>query len=163
LSGHAKKTWVNSELAGAGVTDTAEANCFLLDVYCLPSTPSSCNLPYKGSAFIPYTGKDLADILYEQYERTVRNDNCVEFEKLTLQIPADHARLHYVKVKVRMHCSPDRKPAIFHGPRCLDDTIKVGHFWNQAINQNHYFVATGSIRTRPLNANPFWYYCWSQH
>lgn len=108
------------ELAAAGITDMAAANTYLREVY-MPAFNSEFMQPAMeaGSAFIPYIGKDLADILCEQHERTVRNDNCVEFEKLTLQIPADHARLHYVKVKVRVHCYPDGQMAIFHGPRCL--------------------------------------------
>jgi hypothetical protein len=41
-----------------------------------------------GSAFVPWIGGSLEDILCEQYERTVGNDNCVRFEGLILQIPA---------------------------------------------------------------------------
>ncbi len=38
---------------------------------------------------------------------------------MTLQIPEDKHRHHYVKAKVRVHEYPDATLAIFHGPRCL--------------------------------------------
>jgi hypothetical protein len=43
----------------------------------------------------------------------------VAFEELGLQIPAQHHRCHFVKVKVRVHRHLDGTLAIFHGPRCL--------------------------------------------
>ena len=38
---------------------------------------------------------------------------------MSLQIPADRHRHHYVKARVRVHEYPDRTLAVFHGPRCL--------------------------------------------
>ena len=58
-------------------------------------------------------------MLCEQFERTVGKDNCVSFENLKLQIPADRARHHYVKVKVRVVRRIDGRLALFHGPRLL--------------------------------------------
>ena len=72
-----------------------------------------------GSAFVPYIGPGLADILCEHHERTVGNDNCVSFERLKLQIPADGTRPHYVKRRVRVHRYVDGTLAVFYGPRCL--------------------------------------------
>ena len=46
----------------------------------------------EGSAFVPWIGGSLDDPLCEQYERTVRADNCVRFEGLILQIPAGRHR-----------------------------------------------------------------------
>ena len=54
-----------------------------------------------------------------QYERRVSNSNCVEFEGLKLQIPADQYRCHYVKVKVKVHKYLNGELSIFHGPRKL--------------------------------------------
>jgi len=62
---------------------------------------------------------DITEILCEHFERCVGNDNCVSFEGKKLQIPADRHRMHYVKVKVRVHRYPDGNLAVFHGPRCL--------------------------------------------
>ncbi len=64
-------------------------------------------------------GIELADILCEHFERTAGNDNCVTFGKLRLQIPKTGYRMHYRKVKVRVHRYPDHTLAIFHGPRKL--------------------------------------------
>ncbi len=71
-----------------------------------------------GTAFVPFIG-NLPDILCEQYERIVGNDNCVSFEGMKLQIPADAVRHHYVKTKVRVHRYVDCTLALFHGPRKL--------------------------------------------
>ncbi len=59
----------------------------------------------EGSAFVLFRGRSLGDILCEQFERTVGKDNCVRFEGLTLQIPSDRHRCHYVKAKVGVHRS----------------------------------------------------------
>lgn len=108
------------ELAAAGISDIESANRYLSEVY-LPAFNAEFSRPdlAEGSAFVPYVGGDLADILCEQYERVVGNDNCVSFERLRLQIPEDRYRMHFVKVKVRVHRYPDRTLAIFHGPRCI--------------------------------------------
>jgi hypothetical protein len=72
---------------------------------------------------VPWIGGSLDDILCEQYERTVGHDNCVRFEGITLQIPADRHRCHYVKAKVGVHCYPNGSLAVFHGPRKLADAM----------------------------------------
>ncbi len=67
---------------------------------------------------MPFAGK-LDDILCVQEERTVAGDNTVRYKTLSLQIPQDRHRHHYVKAKVRVHEYPDGHLAIFHGPRRL--------------------------------------------
>ena len=115
------------ELALYGITDMEEANNYIQEHY-LPSY----NREFKqraleeGSAFIPWMGRDLDDILCEKYERTVRNDNCVNFNGISLQIPANNYRCHYVRVKVKVHCYPDGRLAIFHGPRKLAEYTAEG-------------------------------------
>ena len=108
------------ELVAAGITEMAAANQYLKDVY-RPAFNSEFMQPAmeEGSAFVPYIGASLEDILCEQHERVVGKDNCVAFEGLTLQIPQDRARYHYVKVKVRVHRYPEGRLAVFHGPRLL--------------------------------------------
>ena len=54
-----------------------------------------------------------------QHDRVVGNDNTVRYKGLSLQIPADRHRHHYVKAKVVVHEYPDGTLAVFHGPRCL--------------------------------------------
>ena len=75
----------------------------------------------EGSVFVSWADNNLDDILCEQHERTVSADNCVSFEGLTLQIPANRYRCHYVRVRVRVHRYIDGSLAIFHGPRKLAD------------------------------------------
>jgi hypothetical protein len=72
-----------------------------------------------GTAYVPFLSGSLPDILCEQHERTVGNDNCVSFAGLSLQIPADELRYHYVRARVRVHRYVDATLAIFHGPRKL--------------------------------------------
>ena len=110
------------ELALAGITDMAAANRYLQDIY-LPTFNAEFAQPAleEGTAFVPWVGGRLDDILCEQYERTVGADNCVRFETLILQIPSDRHRCHYVKAKVRVHRYANGHLALFHGPRKLAD------------------------------------------
>ena len=66
-------------------------------------------------------GGSIDDILCEHAERIVNAANCVSFERLTLQIPANRYRCHYVRVKVQVHRYLDGSLSIFHGPRKLAD------------------------------------------
>lgn len=78
------------ELAAAGICTMAQANEYLARVY-RPAFNAEFTHPARepGCAFVPYIGAELADTLCEQFERTVGADNCVRFDRLTLQIPAD--------------------------------------------------------------------------
>lgn len=108
------------ELALGGITEMNQANAYISDVY-MPAYNDEFAVPPEESAsmFVPWAGTPLQDILCEQYERTVGNDNCVKFDGMTLQIPSDKYRFHYVKVKVRVHRYPNGTLAIFHGHRKL--------------------------------------------
>jgi transposase len=108
------------ELALAGITDRQAANRYLGEVYLPAYNAEFKRVPREqGSAFVPYQGSDLGEILCEHHERVVGNDNCVSFAGMKLQIPRDTHRMHYVRVKVRVHRYPDGNLAVFHGPRCL--------------------------------------------
>ena len=108
------------ELALAGITDMAQANRYLAEVYRPAFNAEFAQpAPETGTAFVPWIGGHLDDTLCEQYERTVSADNCVRFETLSLQIPADRHRCHYVKAKVRIHRYASGALALFHGPRGL--------------------------------------------
>jgi hypothetical protein len=72
-----------------------------------------------GTAFIPYVGRPITDILCIQEERVVGADNCVTWRRRSLQIPPQRHRPHYVRATVRVHEYPDSRLAIFDGPRCL--------------------------------------------
>jgi hypothetical protein len=109
------------ELGAAGITSMEEANRYLQKMY-LPAFNAEFMVPASepGTLFVPVsTMTNIEDILCEQYERTVGKDNCVSFEGVSLQIPADRYRFHYVKTKVRVHRYSDGTLALFHGPRKL--------------------------------------------
>lgn len=111
---------VPQELAAAGITDMAAANRYLREVYRPAFNAEFAQpAPEEGSAFVPWIGGSLDDILCEQYERTVGADNCVRFAGLILQIPADRHRCHYVKARVRVNRYANGALALFHGPRGL--------------------------------------------
>lgn len=108
------------ELAQHEITTMDAANRYLRDVY-LPAFNAEFTQPAltPGSAFVPWIGGNLDDVLCEKYSRTVGRDNCVSFEGFILQIPADPYRCNYIKAKVRVHRYLDGTLAIFHGPRKL--------------------------------------------
>ena len=125
-----------NELAAAGIKDRETANRYLREVY-MPAFNAefAWKAQEDGTAFVPWIGGNLDDILCEQYERTVGNDNCVRFEGLSLQIPADRHRCHYVKARVRVHRYADDNLAVFHGPRKLADYNKEGKGLTQPLKQ----------------------------
>ena len=110
------------EFALAGITNMVAANRYLSEIY-LPAFNTEFMQPAmeEGSAFVPWMGQELDDILCERFGRQVGNDNCVSFEGMRLQIPADKQRYHYVKAKVSVIRRIDETLAIYHGPRKLAD------------------------------------------
>lgn len=108
------------ELLARGITTMEGANRYLRENY-----QKAYNKEFKrpaaekGKAFISWPGGNLDDILCEQYERVVTSDNCVSFERKSLQIPRSEHRCHYVRAKVRVHRYGDGTLAVFHGPRKL--------------------------------------------
>lgn len=126
------------ELAAAGITGMAAANHYLASVYRRAFNAEFVQPAMEeGSAFVPWIGSGLDDILCEQFERTVGNDNCARFENLVLQIPPDRHRCHYVKAKVRVQRYPDGRLVIFHGPRKLATYDALG----KEIKQKNKAVA----------------------
>lgn len=108
------------ELARADITTMAAANQFLRHQF-VPAYNRRFAVPAgePGTAFVPWIGTNLADMLCVQEDRVVANDNTVRYQGKSLQIPPDPHRFHYVKVTVRVHAYPDGTLAVFHGPRCL--------------------------------------------
>lgn len=120
------------ELALAGISDMAAANRYLTEVY-RPAFNAEFMQPAMepGSAFVRWVGDSLNDVLCEQYGRVVGNDNCVSFEGLKLQIPADRHRCHYVKAPVSVLRRTDGTLAILHGPRKLAEYTVSGQLMHQ--------------------------------
>jgi transposase len=108
------------ELADAGIDTIAAANRFLRDTY-LPAHNRrfAVTAAEPGSAFVPWAGGDLAEILCHQEDRIVGNDNTVVFGRLRLQIEPSPLRAHFVKATVQVRRYADHTIAVFYGPRCI--------------------------------------------
>ena len=108
------------ELARAGITDMNAANRYLEQFYrAAHNREFAVASTLEGTTYVPFISGNLPDILCEQHDRKVDNDNCVSFEGMSLQIPADEFRYHYVRTTVRVHRYVDDTLGVFHGPRKL--------------------------------------------
>ena len=108
------------ELHLAGITEMAAANRYLIKQFLPTFAPRfTVQAEESGTAFVPWIGAELTDLLCVQEERIVAKDNTVHYQGTRLQIPQDRYRFHYVKVTVRVHEYPEGTLAVFHGPRCL--------------------------------------------
>ena len=107
------------ELRVAGIDTIEAANRFLAECY-VPAHNRAFAVAAAetGTAFVPFVGT-LSETLCLRSERVVGHDNCVRYGRLSLQIPAQQHRHHFVKVTVRVHEYADGSLAVFHGPRCL--------------------------------------------
>jgi len=123
------------EFADAGIDTIEAANRFLSDIY-LPAHNRrfAVTAAEPGSAFVPWGGGDLAEILCYQEDRIVGNDNTVIFGRLRLQIEPSPLRAHFVKATVQVRRYADDTIAIFYGPRCIGryDPNGNGHSQSKA-------------------------------
>jgi hypothetical protein len=108
------------ELRLARITTLAAANRYLTQRF-VPDYNARFAVPAAepGSAFVPYVGRPIEEVLCVQEDRVVGADNCVSWRRRALQIPPQRHRQHYVRATVRVHEYRDGSLAIFDGPRCL--------------------------------------------
>jgi hypothetical protein len=108
------------ELRLAKIRTVAGANRYLKERF-IPDYNARFTVPAAepGSAFTPYVGRPIEDVLCVQEDRVVGADNCVSYNRRSLQIPPQRHRQHYVRATVRVHEYPDGSLAIFDGPRCI--------------------------------------------
>lgn len=140
------------ELALAGITDMAAANQYLTKHF-LPAYNRrfAVSAVEDGTAFVPWIGPHLAEILCVQEERVVANDNTVRYQGRSLQIPPDSHRFHYVKALVRVHEHPEGTLAVFHGPRCLARYDAEGQLIDPKADSGQQKDSTVRSRDRPIN------------
>jgi transposase len=121
------------ELALEGITTLEAANQYLQEVY-LPRHNQQFTVKPKEetTAYIPWAGGDLNEILCHQEERVVQNDNTVSYNTLRLQIPKDDLRHHYVKTTVQVRQYLDGSLGLFFGNRCLGRYDAMGHIQEPA-------------------------------
>ncbi len=108
------------ELRLARIKTVAAANRYLKEQF-VPGYNARFAVPAAepGSAFVPYVGRPIEDVLCIQEDRMVGADNCVTWNRRSLQIPPQRHRRHYVRATVRVQEYADGRLAIFDGPRCL--------------------------------------------
>lgn len=125
------------ELALHNITTMAAANRYIKENY-LPAYNQEFMIQpaLSETAFIPWIGNNLDDILCEHYSRTVGRDNCVSFENQTLQIPANDYRCNYIKARIRVHRYLDGTLGLFHGPKKLAHYNQQGELVTQKRVQN---------------------------
>lgn len=108
------------ELRLARIRTVAAANRYLRDHFVADyNARFAVPAAEPGSAFVPYVGRPIEDVLCVQEDRVVGADNCVSWRRRSLQIPPQRHRQHYVRATVKVHEYPDGSLAIFDGPRCL--------------------------------------------
>lgn len=123
-----------NELSDAGIATLEAANRFLAEEYVARHNARfAVPAEQEGSAFVPVSGVDLAEILCHQEERVVGRDNTVRYEGRVLQIPSSPWRAHFVKATVRVHRYPDGHLALFHGPRRIARYDAAGALVEAAI------------------------------
>ena len=119
---------IPQEMALAGITTIEEGNCYLKEVYWPRHNAQFVVKPKEAqSAYTPWVGVDLDEILCLQEERTVQNDNTVSFENIRLQIPKDDLRHHYVRTTVEVRQYADMSLGLFFGNRCLGRYDPLGN------------------------------------
>ena len=108
------------ELRLAKIKTMAAANRFLRERF-VPDYNARFAVPAAEPRLgtVPYVGRPIEDVLCVPEDRVVGADNCVSFNRCSLQIPPQRHRHHYVRATVRVHQYPDGRLAIFDGPRCL--------------------------------------------
>ena len=103
-----------------------------------------------GTAFIPWVGTSLAEILCVQEDRGVAKDHTVRYQGLSLQIPPDRHRFPYVTVPVRGHEYPDGTLAVFHAPRCVARYDMEGPLIEPKAESGRQQDAPVRSRARPI-------------
>ena len=108
------------ELRLRGIIDIDKANEFLRQQYinefnarfCVPASQ-------KGSAFVRLRRKDLDWIFSAQHERTVNNDNTIEFERRFLQLSKTRWVNTLAGQKVVVHEHLDGRISVRYGPHLI--------------------------------------------
>jgi hypothetical protein len=108
------------ELRLRGITNIDKANEFLRQQYIAEfnarfAVPAS----QKGSAFVRLRRKDLDWIFSVQHERTVNNDNTIEFERRLLQLNKTRWRNTLAGQIVVVHEHLDGRLSVRYGPHLI--------------------------------------------
>jgi len=117
------ETWqgrLPQELRLAGITTWEAANAFLERTWVpFHNRTWAVSPEAEGTAFVPYPGNQLDRIFALQHERTVGNDNCVEFQNRRWQIPPAPWRYSFAQCRVKVYEHLDGTLSIGYGPHTL--------------------------------------------
>lgn len=117
------ETWqgrLPQELRLAGIVSLEAANAFLEHNWRPFHNRTWTVAPAEqGTAFIPYQGDRLDLIFSLHHERTVGNDNRVEFQNRRFQIPPSPWRYSFAKCRVKVYEHLDGTLSIGYGPHIL--------------------------------------------
>lgn len=95
------------ELRLHGITHYDAANRYLEETFTPDFNRRFTVAPLqRETAFVRLKSIDLELLLSSHYERIVRNDNTVTFNRLILQLPSTAHRLHFVRCSVTVHEFP---------------------------------------------------------
>jgi hypothetical protein len=119
------------DLVIAGIKDVNDANDWLKNTYIARHNANFSRKPFEEQdVFVPFIG-DLNEVLCAEETRIVKNDNSVSYKRLTLQIPQDKHRYHYVKCEVKLREYLDKSLSIVHGQRILARFDRFGDLINE--------------------------------
>lgn len=147
------ETWqgrLPQELRLAGIASLEAANAFLEQIWRPFHNRTWTVAPAEqGTAFIPYQGEQLDLIFSLHHERTVGNDNVVEFQNRRFQIPLSPWRYSFAKCRVKVYEHLDGTLSIGYGPHIL------GHYNAEGCLLSHPSALTkkdvGTTRLREGN------------
>ena len=89
----------------------------------------------KGSAFIPLPKHFDLDLIFSiKQSRTVRADNTVSFQNMTLQIEPSSLRCSFAKTKVVVHQHLDKSLSITFGPHVIGKYDSTGCHFTKKLN-----------------------------
>ncbi|MEK7836868.1 MAG: hypothetical protein AAB328_02680, partial [candidate division NC10 bacterium] len=141
-------TWqgrLPQELALRGIREYEAANRFLRQHW-LSYHRRHWVVPaaQRGSAFVPCQRADLDRVFALQQERTVANDNTIQYGRVTFQLAASPLRCSFAKCRVTVYEHLEGRLSIGYGPHTLGRYDLEGHALNgngravENLNHNHH-------------------------
>ncbi len=150
------ETWqgrLPQELRLAGITTLEAANAFLKHTWVPFHNRTWTVAPAgQGTAFVPYLGDQLHRIFALQHERTVGNDNCVQFRNRRWQIPPASWRYTFAQCRITIYEHLDGTLSIGYGPHTLGLYDAQGNLLpDPPTIQKHTYGTNGTASKCPSN------------
>jgi hypothetical protein len=83
--------------------------------------------PQKGSAFVSCKRSDLDRVFAVQEDRTLNNDNTVQYGRTRFQLSPSELRISFAKCRVRVYEHLNGTLSIGYGPHTLGRFKATGH------------------------------------